>query len=192
MREWLRDFHLKARLYRWLLRLAPSRVTRDIRLIHQEVVAAGLASWLGEPIPVTPAVPLDDVARAVARVRALLARREARTSAPSAWTTEPALAEGPELTAARVQRGGHLASLAAMLAAAHRERSRMSDAALEVEGVSYGYTRAVKALDQVGFTVPRGEFTALLGPNGAGKTTLMALITHLFSAETGRIARLRP
>ena len=64
----------------------------------------------------------------------------------------------------------------------------MSDAALEVEGVSYGYTRAVKALDQVGFTVPRGEFTALLGPNGAGKTTLMALITHLFSAEAGRIA----
>ncbi len=64
----------------------------------------------------------------------------------------------------------------------------MSDAALEVEGVSYGYTRAVKALNQVGFTVPRGEFTALLGPNGAGKTTLMALITHLFAAETGRIA----
>ncbi len=94
LRDWLRDFHLKARLYRWLLRLAPSRVTRDIRLIHQEVVAAGLASWLGEPIPAAPAVPLDDVARAVARVRALLARREVRTSVPTAWTTNSALAEG--------------------------------------------------------------------------------------------------
>ena len=64
----------------------------------------------------------------------------------------------------------------------------MAEVALEVDGVSYGYTRAVKALDQVSFVVPRGEFTALLGPNGAGKTTLMALITHLFSAETGKIA----
>ena len=64
----------------------------------------------------------------------------------------------------------------------------MADAALEVDGVSYGYTRAVKALDRVTFTVPHGEFTALLGPNGAGKTTLMALITHLFAAEEGVIA----
>ena len=64
----------------------------------------------------------------------------------------------------------------------------MAEVALGVDGVSYGYTRAVKALDQVSFVVPRGEFTALLGPNGAGKTTLMALITHLFSAETGNIA----
>jgi ABC-2 type transport system ATP-binding protein len=61
-------------------------------------------------------------------------------------------------------------------------------AALEIEGVSYGYTRAVKALDKVSFEVPLGEFTALLGPNGAGKTTLMALITRLFAAEEGRIA----
>ena len=64
----------------------------------------------------------------------------------------------------------------------------MADAALEVAGVSYGYSGAVRALDQVGFDVPHGEFTALLGPNGAGKTTLMALVTHLFSPETGRIA----
>jgi ABC-2 type transport system ATP-binding protein len=64
----------------------------------------------------------------------------------------------------------------------------MADAALDVDGVSYGYSRAVKALDQVSFAVPHGEFTALLGPNGAGKTTLMALITHLFSPEAGAIA----
>jgi ABC-2 type transport system ATP-binding protein len=64
----------------------------------------------------------------------------------------------------------------------------MTDVALEVDGVSYGYVRGTKALDKVGFVVPSGEFTALLGPNGAGKTTLMALITHLFSAEEGRIA----
>ena len=43
LRDWLSDFHLQARLYRWLLRLAPSRVTRDIRLVHQQLVAAGQA-----------------------------------------------------------------------------------------------------------------------------------------------------
>ena len=63
----------------------------------------------------------------------------------------------------------------------------MTDQALEIDGVSFGYTRAVKALDQVSFVVPSGRFTALLGPNGAGKTTLMALVTRLFSAEAGKI-----
>lgn len=64
----------------------------------------------------------------------------------------------------------------------------MADAALDVDGVSYGYTRAVKALDKVSFTVPHGRFTALLGPNGAGKTTLMALVTRLFSPASGSLA----
>jgi ABC-2 type transport system ATP-binding protein len=61
-------------------------------------------------------------------------------------------------------------------------------AALEIEGVSYAYTRAAKALDGVAFAVPAGGFTALLGPNGAGKTTLMALVTRLFAPAAGRIA----
>ena len=32
----------------------------------------------------------------------------------------------------------------------------MTDQALEIDGVSFGYTRAVKALDQVSFVVPSG------------------------------------
>jgi ABC-2 type transport system ATP-binding protein len=63
----------------------------------------------------------------------------------------------------------------------------MRGAALEIDGVSYGYTRAAKALDRVSFTVPTGGFTALLGPNGAGKSTLMSLITRLFAPEEGRV-----
>jgi ABC-2 type transport system ATP-binding protein len=59
--------------------------------------------------------------------------------------------------------------------------------ALRVSEVSFGYTRAQKALDQVSFAVPVGGFTALLGPNGAGKSTLMGLVTRLFSPETGTI-----
>jgi uncharacterized protein len=75
LREWVRDFHLQARLYRWLLRLAPARVTRDIRLVHRHLVASGRASWLGDPPPAATPPPLDDVTRAVARVKALVARR---------------------------------------------------------------------------------------------------------------------
>ncbi len=58
--------------------------------------------------------------------------------------------------------------------------------ALRVEGVSFAYTKCIKALDRVSFTVPQASFTGLLGPNGAGKTTLMALVTRLFSG-TGAI-----
>jgi ABC-2 type transport system ATP-binding protein len=61
-------------------------------------------------------------------------------------------------------------------------------AALDIENVSYAYTRAARALEGVAFAVPAGGFTALLGPNGAGKTTLMALVTRLFAPAQGRIA----
>ncbi len=58
---------------------------------------------------------------------------------------------------------------------------------LQVEGVSFAYSRRVRALDRVSFAVPAARFTALLGPNGAGKTTLMALVTHLFRPSEGTI-----
>jgi ABC-2 type transport system ATP-binding protein len=60
------------------------------------------------------------------------------------------------------------------------------EAALAIEGISHSYgTR--KALDNVGFTVAPGSFTALLGLNGAGKSTLFSLITRLFGVRAGRI-----
>jgi mitochondrial fission protein ELM1 len=93
LRDWLRDFHLQARLYRWLLRLAPSRVTRDIRLVHQQLVAAGRATWLGEPLPDIPPLPLDDLPRAVARVRTVMASPAIRARAPVQLGREPALVE---------------------------------------------------------------------------------------------------
>jgi ABC-2 type transport system ATP-binding protein len=64
----------------------------------------------------------------------------------------------------------------------------MGGGALEIDGVSFGYTRTARALDQVSLAVPAGGFTALLGPNGAGKSTLMALVTGLFAPEEGRVA----
>jgi ABC-2 type transport system ATP-binding protein len=48
----------------------------------------------------------------------------------------------------------------------------------------YGSTRAV---DDVSFTVQRGEVAALLGPNGSGKSTLMRILTGYFSPTSGRV-----
>lgn len=91
LREWLRDFNLKARFYRFILKHAPARVTRDIRLVHADLVASGRATWLGEPLPSATPLPLNDMARAVTRVRALVARgaEEPQRAPVSVWTPKP-------------------------------------------------------------------------------------------------------
>jgi branched-chain amino acid transport system ATP-binding protein len=50
--------------------------------------------------------------------------------------------------------------------------------------VSYG---AIKALDGVSFSVPRGKIVTLLGANGSGKTTTLRAITGLAPPRGGRI-----
>ena len=61
-----------------------------------------------------------------------------------------------------------------------------TDAAAVVSDLSKRYgTRW--ALDQVAFTVPRGEVFGLLGPNGAGKTTLLECLTGLRKPTSGTV-----
>lgn len=62
-----------------------------------------------------------------------------------------------------------------------------STPALVIDGVSHNFGR-VKALSDVGFTVPKGAFCGLLGVNGAGKTTLFSLITRLYDSTSGMIS----
>jgi branched-chain amino acid transport system ATP-binding protein len=50
--------------------------------------------------------------------------------------------------------------------------------------VSYG---AIKALDGVSLSVPRGSIVALLGANGSGKTTLIRAVTGLVAPLSGQI-----
>ncbi|AOE85397.1 ABC transporter ATP-binding protein [Pseudomonas sp. TCU-HL1] len=59
--------------------------------------------------------------------------------------------------------------------------------ALELAGVSFSYGPR-RALEQVGFALEPGSFTALLGPNGAGKSTLIALLTRLYDLQQGDIS----
>lgn len=67
----LNRWHLKAHVYRLTMRLGPQRLTRDIRIVQRLLVDSGRAVWLGDGPPSTNPRPLDDMNRAVARVRQL-------------------------------------------------------------------------------------------------------------------------
>lgn len=57
---------------------------------------------------------------------------------------------------------------------------------LEIKNLTKNFT-SVKALDNVSFTVGRGELCGLLGPNGAGKTTLLRIINSLLVFDQGSV-----
>ncbi|MBX9886454.1 MAG: gliding motility-associated ABC transporter ATP-binding subunit GldA [Flavobacteriaceae bacterium] len=53
-----------------------------------------------------------------------------------------------------------------------------------VQNISKSYG-AQKALDNISFSVKKGEIVGFLGPNGAGKSTLMKILTTYLSADEG-------
>ena len=67
----VRRLRLQPLVFRIAFNIGPTRMTRDVRIIHRRLQAQGRAVWLGEPFPKGPPPPLDDVARAVAGVKAL-------------------------------------------------------------------------------------------------------------------------
>ena len=65
----------------------------------------------------------------------------------------------------------------------------MTQSVLTIEHVSKQFGR-FQALDQVSFTVEKGDIYGLIGENGAGKTTLMRLITGLSPMQHGTVTLL--
>lgn len=57
---------------------------------------------------------------------------------------------------------------------------------LKVENITKYYNK-VKAVDNLSFTVDKGEIFGLLGENGAGKTTTFRIILGLINASNGKV-----
>jgi cobalt/nickel transport system ATP-binding protein len=59
--------------------------------------------------------------------------------------------------------------------------------AIETINLCYTYHDGTKALDNVNFTVEKGENMAILGPNGAGKSTLLHHFNGLLMPTSGKV-----
>ncbi len=61
---------------------------------------------------------------------------------------------------------------------------------LEVKNICKTYgsgETAVKALKDVSFSVPKGEYVAVVGESGSGKSTLLNMIGALDTPTTGKV-----
>jgi len=58
---------------------------------------------------------------------------------------------------------------------------------IQVERLSFRYSRGEPVLANVSFTIAKGSFTAIVGPNGAGKSTLLSLLCGSLRVQEGAV-----
>ena len=61
---------------------------------------------------------------------------------------------------------------------------------LRIEHLSKIYGKGdteVRALDDVSFTVPKGQFVAIIGPSGSGKSTLLHILGGVDTPTDGHV-----
>ena len=62
----------------------------------------------------------------------------------------------------------------------------MMEISVCAKNLSYAYD-GVNVLENLSFTVSKGEFFIVIGPNGSGKTTLMKIIAGLIKNQSGKL-----
>ncbi|MBY6799781.1 ABC transporter ATP-binding protein [Clostridium botulinum] len=58
---------------------------------------------------------------------------------------------------------------------------------LEAKGIHFSYDKNISVLNNVNFSLHKGEIAAIVGPNGAGKSTLSKILMGLLKPEEGAI-----
>jgi phosphonate transport system ATP-binding protein len=67
-----------------------------------------------------------------------------------------------------------------------------NETAIDVRGVSKSFERRTRVLDDVSFSVRRGEMVALIGASGSGKSTLIRALAGLVAIERARDPSAQP
>lgn len=60
--------------------------------------------------------------------------------------------------------------------------------AIEVNDITFGYSKQESVISHATFDVMEGEFIAVIGPNGGGKTTLLKLLLGFYTPWSGSIS----
>ena len=58
---------------------------------------------------------------------------------------------------------------------------------ISMEKVNKAFLPGVRVIDDLSFSVQKGEIVGILGPNGAGKTTTIRLLNGVIYPDAGRI-----
>lgn len=58
---------------------------------------------------------------------------------------------------------------------------------IELHNISYSYNASEKVLDNISFSLHKGDYLGIIGPNGGGKTTLLKIMLGLITPISGTI-----